>query len=62
MNELTNEEKETLKRLRQDYEKDRRENKGQGSHISTPEKYSFPIGMDDKGNLFPLKEDIKPKK
>ncbi len=56
MNKLTNEEQEILKRLRQDYEEDQKSNKGRESHISNPDKFNFPIGMDDEGNLFPVNE------
>jgi hypothetical protein len=59
MSDLTNEEKETLKRLRQDYEDDQKTNSGRESHITNPDKYNFPIGMDDKGNLNVVKDENK---
>lgn len=51
MSELSLEEIEILKKLKQDYEDDQSRNSGRESHISNPDKFNFPIGMNDEGEL-----------
>ncbi len=48
---LTEEEKETLKNLREFSKKIDNVPDGEKIPVSNPEKYSFPIGMNDEGNL-----------
>jgi hypothetical protein len=50
--ELTKEEQEILERLLEDDERREKIPPSQRQPITNPEKYSFPIGLDDEGKPF----------
>lgn len=49
---LTEEEQEILNKLRRDNEEREKIPPSERIPITNPDKYSFPIGIDDEGNLF----------
>jgi hypothetical protein len=60
MGELSEESKKVLQRLRAAAQARKRIPPSQKKPVAHPDKYAFPIGMDDNGNLFPVKPGRKP--
>ena len=57
---LTKEELEALERAEKFLEERAKAPKSKRTSINTPDKYSLPIGIDDKGEAFPTSEEEKP--